>query len=72
MRKSRFNPTRIGIYLLLILFGLLFLIPVYVMLSSSFKTFAEVQDLSKMWSPPSSLNFESFQAAWSGIPEKGF
>lgn len=71
MRKSRFNPTRIGIYLLLILFGLLFLIPVYVMLSSSFKTFAEVQDLSKMWSPPSSLNFESFQAAWSGIPEKG-
>ncbi|HSJ55355.1 MAG TPA: carbohydrate ABC transporter permease, partial [Anaerolineae bacterium] len=45
--------------------------PVYVMLSSSFKTFAEVQDLSRMWAPPTGVNLESFRAAWSGIPAKG-
>jgi len=65
------DPSRIAIYLLLVLFAAIFLIPIYVLLTSSFKTFAEVQDLSKMWSLPSGLNLESFQAAWSGIPEKG-
>jgi len=60
-----------GIYLLLVLFAALFLMPVYVMLSSSFKTFAEVQDLSRMWAPPTGVNLESFRAAWLGIPAKG-
>jgi glucose/mannose transport system permease protein len=69
--SRRFNPARIGIYTLLILFATLFLIPLYVMLVSSLKTFAEVQDLSRLWSLPSGLNFESFVSAWSGIPEKG-
>ncbi len=67
----RFNPMRIGIYILLILFALLFLVPVYVLLVSSFKTFAEVQDLSQMWGLPAGINLESFGAAWSGIPEQG-
>lgn len=70
-RRTRLDPARIAVYALLVLFALIFLIPVYVLLTSSFKTFAEVQDLSKMWSPPSGLNLESFKAAWSGIPEKG-
>ncbi len=65
------NPMRIGIYVLLILFALLFLVPVYVLLASSLKTFAEVQDMSKLWVPPAGLHLESFRAAWSGIPEKG-
>ncbi len=67
----RFNLARLGIYLLLILFALIFLLPVYVLLVSSFKSFAEVQDLSRMWSLPSGLYWESFRAAWFGIPEKG-
>jgi len=67
----RFDPLRIGIYILLVLFALIFLLPVYVMLSSSLKTFAEVQDQSKLWSPPSGLYFESFVSAWAGIPDKG-
>ncbi len=67
----RLNPTRIGIYLLLILFAILFLVPVYVLLASSLKTFAEVQDLSKLWSLPSGFYLESFRSAWFGIPEKG-
>ncbi len=68
---QRLNPTRIGIYILLILFAGLFLVPVYVLLSSSLKTFVEVQDLSRLWSPPSGLYLESFRSAWYGIPEKG-
>ncbi len=64
----RFNPMRIAIYILLILFAILFLVPVYVLLVSSFKTFAEVQDMSRMWGLPGGINLESFQAAWSGIP----
>jgi glucose/mannose transport system permease protein len=67
----RFKPARIGIYVLLIFFAIIFLIPVYVMLVSSLKTFAEVQDLSRLWSLPMGLNLESFKSAWSGIPEKG-
>jgi glucose/mannose transport system permease protein len=70
-RRLRVDPTRIGIYILLILFAIIFLVPVYVLLTSSLKTFAEVQDLSKLWSPPSGLYLESFRAAWSGLPEKG-
>jgi glucose/mannose transport system permease protein len=71
MRKSAFNPSRIAIYTLMVFFAAIFLMPLYVMVVSSLKTFAEVQDLSKMWSLPSGINFESFQAAWSGIPGKG-
>lgn len=69
--KRSLTPSRVGVYLLLFFFAILFLVPVYVMLSGSMKTFAEVQDLSKLWSLPSGLNFESFKAAWSGIPEQG-
>lgn len=69
--KMAFNPTRVGIYILLVLFAAVFLMPVYVLLISSFKTFAEVQDLSRMWSPPSGFYTESFKAAWAGIPGKG-
>ncbi len=68
---ARLNPTRIAIYTLLVLFAVLFLVPVYVMLAGSLKTFADVQDLSRLWSPPTTPTLESFRAAWSGIPEKG-
>ncbi len=70
-RRRNFDPTRLGIYLLLVLFALLFLIPMYVLLVSSLKSFAEVQDQSKLWRWPAALHWESFVAAWSGIPEKG-
>ena len=38
----RLSPARVGIYVLLVLFAMIFLIPVYVLLSSSLKTFSEV------------------------------
>jgi glucose/mannose transport system permease protein len=70
-RRTSFDPARIGIYLLLVLFAAIFLVPVYVLIASSLKPFAEVQDLSRMWSLPQDVTFESFRAAWSGISEKG-
>jgi glucose/mannose transport system permease protein len=69
--RSSLDPGRIGLYFLLILFALIFLVPVYVMVVSSLKPFAEVQDLARMWSPPQDPTLESFRSAWSGIPEKG-
>jgi len=69
--RRRLDPWRIGIYALLTLFALLFLVPVYVLLSSSLKTFVEVEDLSRLWSLPSGLHLESFRSAWFGIPSKG-
>jgi glucose/mannose transport system permease protein len=71
LRTPRLDPSRIGIYILLILFAALFLVPAYVLVVSSLKTFPEVQDLSKLWSLPSGIDLASFRAAWSGIPEKG-
>ena len=71
MTRRRFDPARIGIYTLLILFACFFLIPVYVLLVSSLKSFAEVQDQSALWRLPTGFHFESFVYAWSGIPEKG-
>ncbi|MCZ7552061.1 MAG: carbohydrate ABC transporter permease [Anaerolineales bacterium] len=71
MRRATFDPSRIAVYTLLLLFAAVFLLPVYVMVISSLKTFAEVQDLSKLWSLPSGFNLDSFKAAWFGIPEQG-
>lgn len=68
---ARFNPARLGVYILLVLFAVIFLIPVYVLLTSSLKSFAEVQDLSNLWGLPQAPTLESFRSAWSGIPEKG-
>lgn len=70
-QPRNFDPARLGIYLLLVLFALLFLIPMYVLLVSSLKSFVEVQDQSKLWSWPSALYWESFVSAWFGVPEKG-
>jgi glucose/mannose transport system permease protein len=71
MRAGRYDPARIGVYILLLFFAIIYLVPVYVMLSSSLKTFQEVQNLSRLWAPPAEFTLQSFQAAWSGIPEKG-
>ncbi len=71
VRARRLDPSRIAIYFLLILFAIIFLVPVYVLVISSLKSFEEVQDLSRMWLPPKELYFDTFAQAWSGISEKG-
>ncbi|HOP94989.1 MAG: carbohydrate ABC transporter permease [Dictyoglomaceae bacterium] len=61
---------RFLIYLFLILFAIFYLTPVYVLLTTSLKSFAEV-NLKDMWNLPKSISFESFVQAWKGDPSRG-
>jgi glucose/mannose transport system permease protein len=63
-RPPRITPGRIGLYAFLIISALFFLIPLYVMLVTSFKTMAEVR-LGDMLLPPRSPTFEPWIVAWS-------
>lgn len=63
--------TRILIYLILVLFTVFYIIPMYIMILTGMKSFSEV-GLSTMWNLPRSLNFESFRLAWLGSAKEGF
>ena len=62
---------RVLLYAVLIAFALLYLMPVYVLLVTSLKSFAEVS-LYQMWNLPKSLHFDSFVKAWAGSKAEGF
>ncbi|WP_029215076.1 carbohydrate ABC transporter permease [Kallotenue papyrolyticum] len=61
--RRRLRPGRIAIYLLMIAFAIFYLLPVYLLLITGMKSFAEVS-LSRMWDWPSRISFESFSVAW--------
>jgi glucose/mannose transport system permease protein len=67
MTTKRFRPL---LYVLLIAAAVLYLIPVYVLLVTGLKSFAEV-NLDTMWALPSTFSLQSFVQAWSGDPSKG-
>jgi glucose/mannose transport system permease protein len=54
------------IYLLLIALAAFFLMPIYLLLITGLKSFAEV-DLQRMWDLPSSIQFENFRAAYEAL-----
>jgi glucose/mannose transport system permease protein len=58
--------TRWLLYVPLLLLGLFYLIPIYIMLTTGFKSFAEV-DLQTMWRLPSGLHFDNFRAAYEAL-----
>jgi glucose/mannose transport system permease protein len=64
------SPGRIVTYVVLCVGCLLFLLPVYILLITGFKSFQEVS-LSSMWRFPSHFSFASFIQAWMGVPAKG-
>ncbi len=59
------------IYAVLILAAAVYLMPIYVLLVTSMKSFAEVS-LSRMWALPSGVHFSSFAQAWEGSAAQGF
>lgn len=61
-RPTRRRP-RIWLYTLMIVLALFYLLPVYLLLITSFKSFEEVS-LSRMWDLPIGLSFQSFARAW--------
>mgnify|MGYP001227085102 CR=1 FL=1 len=52
-------------YAVLVCAAAAYLLPIYVLVVTSMKSFAEV-GLARMWAPPSGLHFSSFVQAWAG------
>jgi glucose/mannose transport system permease protein len=69
MTLSRALP-RAAIYAVLLVAVVFFLLPVYVLVATSLKSYAEVR-LATMWNLPTQLSLESFREAWLGNPAKG-
>ncbi len=57
---------RIALYLVLIAFALFYLMPVYLLLVTSMKSYQEVS-LATMWGLPGGISFDSFRDAWFGV-----
>ena len=70
MRAPRIRPQRALIYAILIAASALFLLPVYLLLITGMKSFAEVS-LATMWNLPSGIHFDSFIKAWFGQESAG-
>ncbi len=62
---------RLFIYLFLIVFAIFYLMPIYVLLITGMKSFAEV-NLYKMWDLPATFSLDSFAKAWFGSDAEGF
>jgi len=71
MRRSRhIRWTRVFIYLALIAASVFFLLPVYLLIITGMKSFAEVS-LATMWNLPSGFHFDSYVRAWFGEESMG-
>jgi glucose/mannose transport system permease protein len=62
--------VRALIYSALIIGAIFYLLPIYILIVTSLKGYAEVK-LSTMWSLPSGIHLDSFRQAWMGDPAKG-
>ena len=69
--KPPFRWQRVVLYAVLVAFAALYLMPVYVLIVTGMKSFAEVS-LYRMWDPPSGLHFDSYAKAWFGSEAEGF
>lgn len=57
---------RLGVYVLLISLGYIYLYPVLYMITNSFMTMEDIIDVSVQWIP-STLNWENYQLVWNEI-----
>ncbi len=63
-RPRRLGPARIGVYAFLLCASLFFLMPLYIMLVTSFKTMDEIR-LGNIFAFPVSVTVEPWVAAWT-------
>ncbi|OQA39692.1 MAG: L-arabinose transport system permease protein AraQ [Chloroflexi bacterium ADurb.Bin325] len=68
--RKPFRWGRALIYVALILAAAFYLLPVYLLVITGMKSFAEVS-LATMWDWPSGIHFDSFVKAWFGSPSEG-
>ena len=74
LRRGTRRPLtwqRVLLYAILVASALAFLMPVYVLLITGMKSFAEVS-LQSMWDLPKGVHFESYAKAWFGSEAEGF
>lgn len=64
--RVHIRPTRLAIYSLLVVFAAFYLMPIYVLLVTGLKSFAEV-NLERMWTLPSGIHFDSFMQAFEAL-----
>ena len=64
MSRRQFSPARLGIYAFLISAALFFLLPLYIMLVTSFKSMEEIR-LGNIFALPMHITLEPWQQAWS-------
>ena len=64
-RSSHFSPARLGIYAFLLTAALFFLLPLYVMLATSFKPMAEIRS-GNIFAFPLAFTLDPWREAWSG------
>jgi len=64
LRPRRLGPARIGVYAFLLCASLFFLMPLYIMLVTSFKTMDEIR-LGNIFAFPVSVTVEPWVAAWT-------
>jgi glucose/mannose transport system permease protein len=64
MSKRAFSPARMGIYAFLISAALFFLLPLYIMLVTSFKSMEEIR-LGNIFALPMHITLVPWQQAWS-------
>ena len=63
-KRSHFTPARIGVYALLISSAAFFLIPLYVMITTSLKPMSEIR-LGNLFALPRQPSFAAWSEAWS-------
>lgn len=63
-RKATKTWARVGIYAFLLFAAVFFLLPLYVMLTTSFKSMEEIR-LGQIFALPSSASLDAWRAAWS-------
>ena len=63
---NKVNPRKNWLYLPLIALAIFYLVPMYVMLVTGFKSFAEV-DLQTMWNLPQGIHFDNYIEAFNHL-----
>lgn len=69
--NKRIPISRILLYFVLVISAAFFLLPIYMLLNTGFKSYQEVS-LSTMWNLPTSISLDSFAKAWFGSVSEGF
>ncbi len=70
VEQPRQSAGRVVLYVVVIIFAIFFLFPLYVGLSTAFKSMSEVTR-SSIWAPPTAPTLENFKLAWDAL-SRGF